>query len=503
MTGRLWPSALVAAVFAVHPLHVQSVAWIAERKDVLSGLFFVLTLGAYVRYVRAEAGACRAGVWPAFTRRYSLVCLLFALGLLAKPMLVTLPMVLLLLDFWPLGRWQAEDSQLEQGAGGTPMYSWVGEQAGHPCTHGSASSRQGAGSGEQGAGSGPAAVQVNDRGTMPVLEADAATAATPPKARPIPWHLFVEKIPLLLLAVADSALTVHTQVNALQSLDYISLPARIANALVSYVSYLACLFWPRGLAVLYPHPVNVSFIGPAIGSAAILAVVSAGVFICRRRAPYLLVGWLWYLGMLVPVIGLLQVGGQSMADRYTYLPLIGILLGLVWAVADLTDWRLIHAGSIRGEPAARSWRYRRLESSRRLSSVHGSRRPFGATAQTLWRRDMMYPNIVAHYNLGLALAALQRHAEAIEQFDKALAITADDEDTLVSYGQSLEAMGRVDEAIAKYRAALAVNSKSAIAIDRLAAITRARGTDAKNSAVRAIKKRRRSGNNFSEKLSDP
>src|SRR5208282_2515013 len=169
MTGRLWPSAVLAALFAIHPLRVQSVAWISERKDVLSGMFFVLTLGAYVRYVRA----------PPAAGRYAVLCLLYALGLLAKPMLVTLPLVLLLLDYWPLRRWQAGSG--EQGTG---------------------SRERGAGSGEQGAGS-------------------RERAAGQPAGR-FPWHLLIEKVPLLLLSLADSALTVYTQVNAIQSLEAIS-----------------------------------------------------------------------------------------------------------------------------------------------------------------------------------------------------------------------------------------------------------------------------------------
>ena len=195
--------------------------------------------------------------------------------------------------------------------------------------------------------------------------------------------MLIEKIPLLLLSVADSALTVHTQVAAIQSLESVSWLARIANALVAYVSYLGCFFWPQGLAILYPHPSNGFSAGTVCAAAAILAAVSAGVFVCRRQAPYLLVGWLWYLGMLVPVIGLLQVGGQTMADRYTYLPQIGLVLGLVWAVADLTDFLAARGRRDRrsGGPVASSWRSRRRESSPHLPSPPGNRRAIGATAK--------------------------------------------------------------------------------------------------------------------------
>ncbi len=433
MTGRLWPSALVAVLFAIHPLRVQSVAWIAERKDVLSGLFFVLTLGAYLRYVRG----------PRTAGRYTVVCVFFVLGLLAKPMLVTLPMVLLLLDYWPLRRWQAAG---DGGGGGLKPTLLRNEKV------------DDAGGAEAGTG---------DAGKMPTL----------PKPWHIPWHLLVEKIPLLLLAVADSALTVHTQVNAIQSLDSISLPARIANGVAAYVSYLGCFFWPRGLAVLYPHPSDGYSAGMALGTAVILAVVSAGAFLSRRRAPYVIVGWLWYLGMLVPVIGLLQVGGQSMADRYTYLPQIGLVLGLVWAVTDLADFLAARSGAA----VRRAGRFLLALSAAgiiaALAVVAWRQTGYWRDSETLWVRDMMYPNLVAHYNLGLALAAHHRHEEAIQQFEKGYAISSSDEDTLYAYAQSLEALGRIEDAVVKYRAALAVNEKSVSANDCLARILLSQGKD--------------------------
>jgi protein O-mannosyl-transferase len=419
MTGRLWPSALAAAVFALHPLRVQSVAWISERKDVLSGVFFVLTLLAYVRYVRGRP-----------TRgRYAVVCLLYALGLLAKPMLVTLPMVLLLLDYWPLGRWKGTE--------------------------------QGAGSGEQGAGS--------------------------EDPRSLLLHLIVEKIPLFLLSFGAAALTVHTQGNAIQTLDYISWKARIANALVSYANYIGCFFWPRGLAILYPHPrtwtapesLHDFLTDDAVHGAVILLAVSAVVFFARRKAPYLLVGWLWYLGMLVPVIGLIQVGGQKMADRYTYLPQIGVVIALAWAVTEFSGFLIaqcaaaaraccraviaIAAAAILAALAAGAWQ----------------ETGYWRNSETLWKRDldMKYANIVAYYNLGLTLAASNLHEQAIEQFENACKITPDDEDSLIAFGQSLEALGRIDSAVAKYGAALNGNRNASIPNDRLARIALKRGKD--------------------------
>ncbi len=271
MTGCLWRSAFVAAVFAIHPLRVESVAWLAERKDVLSGLFFMLTLGAYVRYARHS--------WsPA---RYGLVVLLFALGLMCKPMLVTLPVVLLLLDYWPLNR-------LQTNAGTEPVYRLARWH--------------------------------------------------------IPRRLVIEKLPLLGLTVASCAITLFAQTRVIQSSGNLTLPMRMGNALISCVAYMKQMFWPSGLAVLYPLTARGVRVEAVVLSLVVLAGISMGVFILRHRCPYLLTGWVWYLIMLLPVIGILQVGVQARADRYTYLPGIGLYVLLTWAA---TDW------------CAR-WRYHRL-----------------------------------------------------------------------------------------------------------------------------------------------
>ncbi len=238
MTGALWRSAFVAAVFAIHPLRVESVAWVAERKDVLSGLFFMLTIGAYVRYARR----------PWSPARYGLVVLLFALGLMCKPMLVTLPVVLLLLDYWPL---QREESRKLSG-------------------------------------------------------------------------LVLEKLPLLALSAASCVVTLLAQNGAIQSTELYSMPMRYANALVSGMVYLGQMVWPAGLAVFYPYPHNGLPAWEVALAGMLLAGLSAGAWGRRRKQPWLLVGWLWYLVMLLPVVGVIQVGGQAHADRYTYLPQIGI-----------------------------------------------------------------------------------------------------------------------------------------------------------------------------------
>ena len=243
MTSTLWRSAFVAAVFAVHPLHVESVAWIAERKDVLSAVFFMLTLLAYFHYTRAPS-----------TGRYLAVAAVVALGLMSKPMLVTLPFVLLLLDYWPLRR--IDDP------------------------------RQGT-------------------------------------ARQV-VHLAIEKIPLIALSAVSSVVTFLAQRGAIGWTEQLAISARINNAIVSYVIYIRQMFWPTNLAVFYPHPEHrlpIWEIGVAL---TILVAITVAAFFLRRKAPYLVTGWLWYLGMLVPVIGLVQVGWQGHADRYTYLPQIGL-----------------------------------------------------------------------------------------------------------------------------------------------------------------------------------
>jgi hypothetical protein len=255
MTSALWRSAFVAAVFAVHPLHVESVAWIAERRDVLSGLFFMLTLGAYAGYVRH----------PWSLGRYLMVVLMLALGLMSKPMVVTLPFVLLLLDYWPLKRF------------------------------------------------------------------------TQPGDRLVPWRLIAEKVPLLALSGAACVATLFAQKEAIQSLP---LSLRISNALVSYVAYLGQMIYPAGLAVYYPYPENGLPLWKIVAAFVLLLVISAGALAARRKQPWFLFGWLWYLGMLVPAIGLIQSGLRAQADRYTYLPQIGLYIVLAWAAKDLTvSWR--------------------------------------------------------------------------------------------------------------------------------------------------------------------
>jgi tetratricopeptide (TPR) repeat protein len=258
MTGSTWRSALVAALFAVHPLHVESVAWATERKDVLSTFFWVLTLAAYVRYVERPGAD-----------RYQLVVAAFVLGLLAKPMLVTLPCTLLLLDWWPLSRWGwgAKESSFSRGLG----------------------------------------------------------------------RVLLEKVPLFVIAFAFSALTVFTQQHgvAVVPLDQVSRSARVANAVYSYAWYLEKTFWPTSLTVFYVHPRGAWQWPPILTAGAVLLVVSVLALATARRMPWLLVGWLWFLGTMVPVIGLVQVGDQARGDRFVYVPHIGLFIAIVWTAAAL------------------------------------------------------------------------------------------------------------------------------------------------------------------------
>jgi len=267
MTGALWRSAFVAAVFAIHPLRVESVAWISERKDVLSGFFFMLTLLLYTGYVeKSKVQSPKSKVF------YGLTLICFALGLMSKPMLVTLPFVLLLLDYWPLERF--------------------------------------------------------------------AKFADGPKWFFVPQQLLVEKIPLLVLTVAVCVITLLTQRGVMPTVEQLPFSARAGNALMSYTVYLWQMFYPAKLAPLYPYPKSSVPVRESLLAFVFLAAVSVGVFARRRKHPGLMVGWFWYLGMLVPVIGLVQVCELAHADRYTYLPQIGLYVMVTWWVADSgAGWR--------------------------------------------------------------------------------------------------------------------------------------------------------------------
>lgn len=357
MTGAVWHSAFVAALFALHPLHVESVAWVAERKDVLSGLFWMLTMAAYVRYAeRPSVG------------RYLLVVLGLSAGLMAKPMVVTLPFVLLLLDYWPLRRFQS-----------------------------------GRGSGEQGL------PQMSVRTGVPRNSA---------------LRLIAEKIPLFVLVAVSSAVTyiVQHKAGALKDTEVLSLNLRMANVLVSYVSYIGKMLYPSRLAVLYPHPADSLAIWQPIGALLILVVVSAGIIYLGRWRRYLVVGWWWYLGTLVPVIGLVQVGVQAMADRYTYLPLVGIFIMIAWGAGELTT----------------KWRYKRIGLAVTAGIV--------LTTLAICTRVQLH-----HWRNNLAL------------FGRTLKVTENNYVMQSNYGGAMFEEGRFDDALAHFNEALRINPKYAAA----------------------------------------
>ena len=385
MTGSLWCSAFVAAVFAIHPLRVESVAWVAERKDVLSGLFFMLTLGAYFHYVRR----------PFSAGRYALVALFFTLGLMSKPMLVTLPFVLFLLDFWPLDRL------------------------------------------------GPVGVK----------------------------KLILEKVPLFLLVAAFCAVTIWAQQTALMPNEKIALPWRIGNAVVSYAVYIKQMVFPSGLAVLYPHRGADIHLWQIAISLVVLASISLAVLAGGRKRPYLPIGWLWYLGMLVPVIGILQVGGQAHADRYTYLPQIGLSLLLTWGVTDLTaGWR--HRRLILG--AAAVLILTGLGTAAWVQTSHWK------NSNSLWVHTLKHTenNPVAHNNLGLALTSQGKSADAIEQYRSALRINPNHASAHNNLGLVLASQGKFSEAIEQYRSALRINPDYLVARNNLGSALASQGKSA-------------------------
>jgi tetratricopeptide (TPR) repeat protein len=402
MTGGLWPSAFVAAVFAIHPLHVESVAWVAERKDVLSGLFGVMALMAYVGYAgKSTVHSPQSTVWYAWT------LVLFALSLMAKPMLVTLPFVMLLLDYWPLRRFSS---------------------------------------------SGESNSRVTEPGLPRRSAAEAGTRNT--------LQLLLEKLPFLALSVALCVITLRFQQSYVKAAEVVPFSLRIENAAVSCVTYIVQMFYPARLAVFYPYPGKGLPMWEVLGAGAILVAISLAAFIWRRTRPYLLVGWLWYLGMLVPVIGLVQVGTQAHADRYTYLPMLGLCLMLSWgAVEVFTRWR--------------SWRgllgMSGVVAIAALAFLGWRQTAFWRNNETLWTHTLECTtgNPLAHNNLGEDL--LQRHQldAAMVQFRAALEIKPDYADALYNVGVVMLEKEQWDEAAANFKQALALDSNSARAHNNL------------------------------------
>ncbi|MFC1895508.1 tetratricopeptide repeat protein [Thermodesulfobacteriota bacterium] len=424
MTGALWRSSCVAALFALHPLHVESVAWVSERKDLLSALFWMLTTWSYVTYTR------HPGI-----KTYLAVCALFVLGLLAKPMLVTLPFVFLLLDYWPLER-------------------------------------------------------------LRLVESDRPFRD--PNQRRRALHLIAEKVPLLALTAVASVIAYIAQntTGSTGSLEQYPLHLRIENSLVSYAVYAVRMIWPRGLAAFYPY-LNEIPTWKTLGAALFLACTSIAAFGTIRRRPYLSVGWLWYLGTLVPVIGLVQVGSQSMADRYTYIPLIGLFIAVSWGGAELAaKWRRreivlgglacailpvlmwlswLQAGYWKNsvvlfEHAIDVTRYNYVAHYNLGNVLVFQAKPDKAVSHYLETIRIRPDHAKAHNNLARVLASQGKGTEALDHYYKALKIDPGFASPHYNLGGYFSGQGNIDKAAAHYSEAVRLNPGSAEARSKLAEV---------------------------------
>ena len=417
MTKALWQSAFVAALFALHPLHVESVAWIAERKDVLSTFFWMLTLIAYVNY------AAKPGL-----KSYLPVIAFFALGLLAKPMLVTLPFVLLLLDFWPLERFEREQpARTIQKETSTPLSA--SKKTGKPGKRA--------------------------RKTIVKMQEQANNKSLWLLTRP----LLSEKIPLFALTALSCAATYIAQKTggAVAPAGIYKLGIRIGNVFPSYLGYITNTIWPNKLAVLYPHP------GPLplwliLGTALLLAAVTFAVIRKAKRFPYLPVGWLWYTGSLVPVIGIVQVGMQAMADRYSYVPSIGLFIMAAWGIPELL----------------KKWRYKKeaLAASASLCLLCLfilTRIQVGYWYNSITLADhtlnVTEDNYPMYMNRGLANYNLGNYRQAIEDYGKALEIVPENAEVLNGRGFIYNAIGDYIHAIEDFNRAIQISPSSANAYD--------------------------------------
>lgn len=392
MTAATWRSAFVAAVFAIHPLRVESVAWVAERKDVLSALFFMLTLGAYAHYARQPS-----------IRRYLVIVLFFALGLMAKPMLVTLPLLLFLLDYWPLAR--------------------------------------------------------------------------VPRGRSAWWRSIAEKSPLLLLSLVAAIATLIAQGTTVNYSAELPLTWRLGNGLVSYVVYIGKMIWPAKLAVFYPHAADSLLPWHVAAAVLFLGAITALAFACRRKHPYLVVGWLWYLIALLPVIGFIQVGLQGRADRYTYLPQIGLGIALTWMLAD---WSAGRKGRRLTLAAGAALVTTGLACQARIQTS------YWRSTESLWNHAIQVTsdNDVAHYNVATLQLNSGELDAAISHFQKAVDIRSDNRETHyhlsvallhASLGNALARKGRAAEAIAAYRKAIELRDDFADAHSNLASLLARQG----------------------------
>jgi len=447
MTGAIWRSAFVAALFALHPLRVESVAWVSERKDVLSTFFWMLTVWAYARYVEGkslkfEVQGSKANEHSTFnvqhsTFNYFLALIFFALGLMSKPMLVTLPCVLLLLDFWPLNRMfqvQCPMSKVEEQPRDTNVQPW-------------------------------------------------------PLDFRLWTQLLLEKIPFFLLAIISSVITfkVQQQGGAVSSLAGLSIGARLSNTPISYVRYIGKMFWPAKLSILYPHPGVWPFWQVTLAVLFLAAITALAIWLVRSHS-YLAVGWFWFIGMLVPAIGLVQVGIQSMADRYSYVPMIGLLIMLVWGLHEIFSktqsgqWFLRIGGSLAvigcgvvTNQQLKYWKNSEMLFGHAIAVTEKNylacnNLGFYLSNKGQVERAMQYyrsslqidPNYEdAHHNLGHALAELGHYQEAIKEFRIALKIKPNLVEAHNNLGNALSNLGQIDEAIAEYKITLGLNPKHA------------------------------------------
>jgi len=370
LTRRTWPSALVAALFAVHPLHVESVAWVSERKDVVSTFFGFLALWAYAAYIRAPR-----------IRNYTLLFLALACSLLSKSMLVTLPCLLLVLDYWPLDRAKSRSA-------------WL--------------------------------------------------------------RLATEKLPLFALVAASSFLAILAQrdANALPPSDFLGWGPRLGNAIVSYARYLAMAAYPQNLIPYYPHPSTTLPAWQVAAAITVVAAISIGAWLARARAPYVLAGWLWYLGTLVPVIGIVQIGGQALADRYTYVPLIGIFIALAWTLAAIVE----RFPAARVPAVATS-----LAAVAALGAVAHAQTAHWRDSITLYQHTLRVDprNPVALPNLAEAYLHARRYEEAIVTAQRALQLGPNTAGSRANWGLALRKLGRTDEAEAQLRESVRLDPDSA------------------------------------------
>jgi len=398
MTGAIWQSAFVAAMFALHPLNVESVAWVAERKNVLSTFFLLLTIWAYIRYAEKPT-----------TKRYSLVFLLFAFGLMSKPMVVTLPFVLLLLDYWPLERFKLGQREREFKIAQKDKY-FNGEK------------------------------NIS--------------------------KLVLEKFPLLILSALCSITTLVLFEKAGESVaqDPVSILAILTNVMISYFEYLWKMLWPKGLAILYAHPGNTLAVWKGVLCGIALLVITTISIKLIRKAPYFVVGWFWYLGTLIPVIGFITLGQHLIADRYAYLPLIGIFVIIAWGVPELLkEWHYrknvlkASAGILILTLMPITW----IQVSHWKSSITVFKHAIKVT-------DKKYPGFsVVHNNLGSALFAKQKIEEAISHYKMAIKLKPGYAVAHNNLGIALVAEGKNEEAISHYKTAIGLKPDFAAAHNNL------------------------------------